>query len=146
MNWDTAHIIRGPESLKRLVGLQTKACTAAGAAARLPLVDAERLRNQVAGWRLDDSGGEARKLTRDWSAKDDGGASADALVARLAAVAAAEGHPVAAMRIVGGVRVEVELATVAAGGVTENDFILAAKLNAIDAADLSPPKRARFWA
>ena len=85
-------------------------------------------------------------LTRVWSAMDDGGASADALVARLAAVAAAEGHPVAAMRIVGGVRVEVELATVAAGGVTENDFILAAKLNAIDAADLSPPKRARFWA
>lgn len=33
-----------------------------------------------------------------------------------------------------------------AGGLTLNDFILAAKINDIDFADLMPKKKAKFWA
>ena len=33
-----------------------------------------------------------------------------------------------------------------AGGLTENDFIIAAKINDMDKTDLAPPKRQRFWA
>ena len=32
------------------------------------------------------------------------------------------------------------------GGLTLNDFILAAKINDIDFADLMPKKKAKFWA
>lgn len=34
----------------------------------------------------------------------------------------------------------------AAGGLTENDFILAAKINALEIADLMPKRKQRFWA
>ncbi len=34
----------------------------------------------------------------------------------------------------------------AAGGLTENDFILAAKINALQLADLLPKAKPRFWA
>jgi hypothetical protein len=32
------------------------------------------------------------------------------------------------------------------GGLTENDFIMAAKINMVDVADLMPKKKPRFWA
>lgn len=33
-----------------------------------------------------------------------------------------------------------------AGGLTENDFILAAKINALSFVDLLPKKKPKFWA
>ena len=33
-----------------------------------------------------------------------------------------------------------------AGGLTENDFIMAAKINMIEAADLMPKKKKQYWA
>ena len=33
-----------------------------------------------------------------------------------------------------------------AGGLTQNDFILASKINAMDFSDLVPKKKAKFWA
>ena len=32
------------------------------------------------------------------------------------------------------------------GGLTENDFIMAAKINAVEFGDLLPKKKPRFWA
>lgn len=33
-----------------------------------------------------------------------------------------------------------------AGGLTENDFILAAKINDLEFGDLMPPRKQKFWA
>ena len=134
----------GPAGLEKLVGLHTKSVTPAAAAALLSVPDAVRLRQQVAGWRLADDGTTPASLSRTWTAKD--GAAATALLERLTATAAAEGHAVAKADVVGGTTVAVDLATPAVGGLTEADFIVAAKLNAVDVADLAAPKKARFWA
>lgn len=40
----------------------------------------------------------------------------------------------------------VELRTEAMGGVTQSDFILAARLNQIDLSDLKAAKKRQFWA
>jgi len=33
-----------------------------------------------------------------------------------------------------------------AGGLTENDFIMASKINALEVSDLMPKKKQKFWA
>lgn len=133
----------GPAGLNKLVGLHTKTITPEAAGALLSLADATRLRQQAAGWRMDDDGAVPASLSRTWTAKD--GAAADALLARLTAAAEGEGHAVA-KGVVAGTTVAVDLATPAVGGLSEADFILAAKLNDVDCADLAAPKRQRFWA
>lgn len=55
-----------------------------------------------------------------------------------------EHHPVTAS--VTGVNVLVELATPAVGGISENDFIVAAKVNQLSLTDLEAKKKARYWA
>jgi len=138
-----APFFSGPAGLNKLVGLHTKTITPEAAGALLSLADATRLRQQAAGWRMDDDGTVPASLSRTWTAKD--GAAADALLARLTAAAEGEGHAVA-KGVVAGTTVAVDLATPAVGGLSEADFILAAKLNDVDCADLAAPKRQRFWA
>jgi 4a-hydroxytetrahydrobiopterin dehydratase len=41
---------------------------------------------------------------------------------------------------------DLDLAAVPAGGLTENDFIIASKINDLDLADLLPKKKPKFWA
>ena len=149
-NWDTAHIIRGPEGLSKLVGLQNRPCSAERAALRLSGSDCVKLRNQVPGWRLQDDP-ETKEanvlLVRSWNVRD--AAAGKELAARAAALADAEGHALAkadAASVSGIETVEVTLQTTALKGLTENDFIVAAKLNEMGTADLEPPKKARFWA
>ena len=86
-------------------------------------------------------------LVRSWTARSaEAGAE---LAARASALADREGHALASasVAVVSGLEtVEVTLRTAAVGGLTENDFIVAAKLNEMATADLEPPKKARFWA
>jgi 4a-hydroxytetrahydrobiopterin dehydratase len=89
----------------------------------LPEAEVARLAGEVPGWERDG----ARGLTREFPFDDFGGAFG--LVARVALLAAAEGHHP---------RVELEWGRAAfttwthtAGGLTRNDFILAAKIDQI---------------
>ncbi len=85
--------------------------------------DAQALLAQAPGWKL--IVGEPTKLTRQMKFKDFVGAMA--FVNRIAGVAEAEGHHPDIC--VSWNRVTFELTTHAIGGISENDFIMAAKIN-----------------
>ena len=105
------------------------------------------------GWRLEDDGtvGEgtvpaATALVREWKARD--AAAAGELVARLTAAAAEAGHAPASLAA-DGEAVTARLSTLGLappGGLSVNDFILAAKLNRVGVADLEKKAKPRFWA
>ena len=78
------------------------------------------------GWELRD-GGEA--IGRAWKAKDF--AAALAFFGRVGELAEAEGHH-PDLHLTGYNRAAIELTTHALGGLSENDFILAAKIDALD--------------
>ncbi len=81
---------------------------------------------QVPGWRVVD--GDPLKIARELRFKDF--ARAMAFVNGLAEVAEAEGHH--PDFCVSWNRVELELTTHAIGGLSENDFIMAAKINELE--------------
>jgi 4a-hydroxytetrahydrobiopterin dehydratase len=91
----------------------------------LPRAEAEALLAQVDGWKLVE--GEPAKIARSVRCKDF--AEAMQFVNTLAAVAEAEGHHPDIC--VSWNRVTLELVTHAIGGLSENDFIMAAKVNEI---------------
>lgn len=92
-----------------------------------PEAAAEGLRSLLPGWELREGGGriEKRYTFRDFRA-------AIRFVDAMAEVAEAEGHH-PDFTLHGYRLVDVSLWTHAAGGLTENDFILAAKLDALPA-------------
>lgn len=90
----------------------------------LPVQDAEALLQQVSGWTLWPG---ARAISKEFSFKNF--AEAFAFAGKIAAIAEEEGHH-PDLAISWG-RVEVELSTHAVGGLSENDFILAAKVDRI---------------
>lgn len=94
-----------------------------------PLDDAATrlLLGDVKGWSVDASGAQPARLTKKFEFRDFLGAMA--FVDKMAALAEAEGHhPDFCVRYS---RVDVTLSTHAARGLTENDFILASKLDAM---------------
>ena len=89
---------------------------------------ANELISKVAGWNLVSDGGTL-KLHRTWKVKSfTKGLDFFKLVAD---VAEAEGHH-PDLHLVGWNNVRIEIWTHAVGGLTENDFILAAKINGLD--------------
>jgi 4a-hydroxytetrahydrobiopterin dehydratase len=85
------------------------------------------LLDEVSGWKLEGTDGQPRKLTKHYEFADFLGAMA--FVDRMAALAEREGHhPDFCVHYS---RVDVTLWTHAARGLTENDFILASKLDVI---------------
>ena len=91
-----------------------------------PLTDEEiaPLLAQLEGWRIEDAGGH-RQLVKTFRFADF--VSAVDLVNRITPVAEAEGHHPDLLVAWG--RARVQLWTHAAGGLTENDFVLAAKID-----------------
>jgi 4a-hydroxytetrahydrobiopterin dehydratase len=89
--------------------------------------EAEALLAQVPGWQLVD--GEPLKIARSIKLKDF--ARAMAFVNSIAQLAEAEGHH--PDFCVSWNRVRLELFTHAIGGLSENDFIMAAKVNQLQA-------------
>jgi 4a-hydroxytetrahydrobiopterin dehydratase len=77
----------------------------------------------VPGWEIL----ESKKIIREFRFKDFAGALAFA--DRVGAIAEAEGHHPALLVTYG--RLRVTLSTHAVGGLSENDFIMAAKINAL---------------
>lgn len=91
-----------------------------GGTPTLPAEEAQALLTELPGWDLDDRG----RLARTYEFK--GFMPGVALVNAIAAVAEAEGHHPDLLLAWG--TLGVSLTTHAAGGLTENDFVLAAKI------------------
>ncbi len=86
--------------------------------------EAEKLMQQVKGWHL---AGDAKHISKEF--KFENFLEAMAFANKITAVAEAEGHHPDLS--IGWGRVGVELSTHAIKGLSENDFILAAKIDAI---------------
>lgn len=99
----------------------------------LARADAERLLPDIPGWALSD---DAKQLTRSWRLQDF--ADALGLVNRIGTLAEAEGHH-PDLHLTGYRHLRVELTTHAVGGLSENDFILAAKINQLEKGGRRPP-------
>jgi 4a-hydroxytetrahydrobiopterin dehydratase len=92
----------------------------------LPQADVDRLRDQLDGWSVVEADGH-QQLTRTYRFK--GFMPGVELVKDIAKIAEAEGHhPDLHLRYGS---LEADLWTHAAGGLTENDFVLAAKIDRI---------------
>jgi 4a-hydroxytetrahydrobiopterin dehydratase len=90
----------------------------------LPRAEIDRLLEQVPGWRVEEAEGHLR-LTR--TVKFKGFMPGVDLINRIAPIAEAEGHHPDLLLSYGSLTVW--LWTHAAGGLTENDFILASRLD-----------------
>ncbi|CAG9461368.1 unnamed protein product [Pedinophyceae sp. YPF-701] len=141
---DTSHIIKPPEKMASLIGLSSKACYDLSVLEKLGSGDVTLLRNQAAGWRLASAENGDEAIEQSWRLKS--ADAAEELKTRLEACAEKAGHPILSMEVVAGDSLAVTLGTPSKGGLTVNDFILAAKLNDVPFGDLAPPKKQRFWA
>ncbi|BDA44983.1 probable pterin-4-alpha-carbinolamine dehydratase at C-terminar half [Coccomyxa sp. Obi] len=144
-NADTSHIIRGPPGLEKLVGLANRKCKACegGNVQAMDEPAANTLRNQVPGWQLIKDANGALSLRQEWKVRNfQAGLE---LFKRIGEVAEAEGHH-PDLHLEGYNRVTADLSTHSVGGLTENDFIMAAKINKLSFSDLTPKPKPKFWA
>ena len=112
--------------MSQQTGLAAKHCTpCSGNVQPLPADDVARLLREVPGWALA-SGGD--RIRREWRVRDF--AAGLAFFSRVGEIADQEDHH-PDLHLTGYRNVAVELWTHAAGGLTENDFILAAKIDAL---------------
>ena len=105
--------------------LRKKCAACEGGVAPLSPEDARALLDSVPGWELDDDGASIR---RKWVARNF--LAAIDFFNKIAALAEEEGHH-PDLHLEGYRNVTVELWTHSIGGLSENDFILAAKINEI---------------
>ena len=79
---------RGPDGLKKLVGLATKKCTPCEGkdAKAMDSEQANKLRNQVPGWRLVQTAGGHLSLRQDWQARPGLSAVGQGVVSELCSV------------------------------------------------------------
>ena len=108
-------------SVEDLKAKKCKPCE--GEVAAVPAEEAERLLGELPGWHLVD--GDSR-IRGNWIARDF--VSAMNFLHHVARLAEEEGHH-PDLHLVGYRNVTVELTTHAIGGLSENDFILAAKID-----------------
>jgi len=95
---------------------------------------AEQLR-QLSGWRLD---GDSKRIRKDWVAKDF--SAAIEFFQKVADLANAEDHH-PDLHLTGYRNVAIELSTHAIDGLSENDFILAAKIDQLPIELKKPAKK-----
>ncbi|GBF94589.1 hypothetical protein Rsub_06704 [Raphidocelis subcapitata] len=150
-NWNTDHIIKPPDALGKVIGLAARALPPAAELSLLSEFDRERLRQQVPGWRVVAAAGAAAAagsagaaIQQEWAVKD--AACAARLVDSIRVLAEEQGHAPESVESVGGTTVVARLSTAALGGLTEADFIVAAKINSLDIKELLPQRKQRFWA
>ena len=117
--WHTWHLVEMELEKKRCLPCE-------GGVSALPQDEVERLLSQISGWTLEPGRSELRKRFR-FSRFGE----TIAFVNRMADLAESEGHhPDFCVRFA---NLDVTLTTHAVGGLTENDFILAAKIDALAA-------------
>ena len=103
--------------------LRRKCASCEGGVPPMPRDEAEALLGSVPGWEMTDDG---QRIRRSWVAKNFN-AGID-FFNKVAALAEEEGHH-PDLHLEGYRNVTIELWTHAIGGLSENDFILAAKIN-----------------
>lgn len=143
-HYDTAHIVKPPESIGQFLGLTARNCQDPAAAPLTLIVGKQQdlLQQQVPGWKVATTEGGKLCIQHEWKAKDV--ACAGQLAALVQQVADKEGHPIIIKH--SAEVVNAELTTPALGGLTINDFIVAAKINTVRVVDLMPMKKKRYWA
>ena len=104
--------------------LEKKCVPCEGGTMPLTIQEAGKFMNEVNGWTLSS---DARRITKEFAFKDF--AQALAFANKVGAIAEDEGHH--PDLVVKWGKVVVELSTHSIGGLSENDFILAAKIDAI---------------
>eukprot|EP00898_Chlorokybus_atmophyticus_P002869 jgi/Chlat1/3583/Chrsp234S03563 len=145
-NADTEHRKLIPLRLATLGQQQLNelTCSEQLATTVLDSVQARKLLRQVDLWDLkQDDAGTPVLLTRRYTVGSF--KKGLELFARVGAMAEKEGHH-PDLHLEGYNNVVVETSTHSAGGLTENDFILAAKIEALDVSDLIKKKKQKFWA
>lgn len=108
---------------KELTGKKCVPCE--GGIPPLSQSEAEAFIGAVSGWKLSDDG---KRIRRKWTAKNF--MAGIHFFEKVAALAEEEGHH-PDLHLEGYRNVAIEIWTHAVGGLTENDFILAAKINEI---------------
>ncbi|KAG1680993.1 hypothetical protein FOA52_009952 [Chlamydomonas sp. UWO 241] len=134
-NFDTMHVIKIPAGVKQFVGIGAKAIVAVGELVLVEGKTLDLLKNQVPGWRVVKTTEGHTALEQEWRAKDD--ASAPELASRLQSVqveGSLEHNPLSVK--IKGSAVIVTLSTSQVGGITENDFIVASRMNDKDVKEL----------
>lgn len=143
-DWDTEHKIKLPSKIREVNGLARLSCEPLpeGAAA-LPLEDCKALLRKVVGWKIVDVGGTQR-LRGEWRVRSF--PSGVQLFSRIGDVAEAAGHH-PDLHLVAGqtTNATVDIWSHSVGGLTDNDFILAAKIDLVNMNDLISKKN-RVWA
>ncbi|KAA8519557.1 hypothetical protein F0562_013819 [Nyssa sinensis] len=121
--------------------LSTKKCVPCNSKDMRPMTEqvANDLISQVPEWNLVNEGG-ALKLHRSWKVKNF--AKGLEFFQVVADVAEAEGHH-PDLHLVGWNNVKIDIWTHSVGGITENDFILAAKINELKLQHLLSKKAAK---
>ncbi|MCE9630830.1 MAG: 4a-hydroxytetrahydrobiopterin dehydratase [Planctomycetia bacterium] len=112
-----------PQSAAHLAAKKCVPCE--GGVARYSVADAEAQVAGLAGWRLTHDG---TRIRRDWTLADF--RAAIKMLNNVAALAEREQHH-PDLHLEGYRRVWIEIHTHAIGGLSENDFVLAAKIDAI---------------
>lgn len=148
-NSDTEHRILVPSKITSVAGLSSRHC-APLAEGTQPYTEPEarEMLKRITGWKLvaDPSAPPASppiSLRGEWRVRDD--VSAEELVRRVRGAAEAEGRGAdISTSVEQGMVVRVELSSKEIGGLSENDFIVAAKVDILKVSDLI--KKARFWA
>jgi 4a-hydroxytetrahydrobiopterin dehydratase len=96
--------------------------------------DARRQLEKLPGWKLS---ADSKKIRKEWTVKDF--MTALKFFDEIGRIAEADDHH-PDLHLTGYRNVAIELSTHAIGGLSENDFILAAKINAVPV-ELKAPKR-----
>ena len=108
-------------TVEQLKAKKCKPCE--GGVPPVPRQEAERLLNDLTQWQLSDDG---KRIRREWTVKNF--MEAVHFFNRVATLAEEEGHH-PDLHLVGYRNVAIELWTHAIGGLSENDFIVAAKID-----------------
>lgn len=143
-NYNTEHIIKPPDKIGEIVGLKNKRCIPCEGDVK-PLSESEvnKLVMQVPGWKVRRNAGGVMCIAYEWKVRNF--KSGLELFHRVGRIAELEGHH-PDLHLQGYNNAVAEVTTHAAGGLTENDFILAAKINELELADLMPKRKPKFWA
>jgi 4a-hydroxytetrahydrobiopterin dehydratase len=116
-----------PNSFNKLEELTEKKCSSCeGELEKITTEQAQHLLKALTGWQLADEG---KRIRKDWRMRDF--MACMSFFSRVAELAEAEGHH-PDLRLDGYRNVRIELSTHAIGGLSENDFIMAAKIDRLE--------------
>ncbi|KAJ9524111.1 hypothetical protein QJQ45_022532 [Haematococcus lacustris] len=142
-NYDTAHIIKIPTSMKEHIGLTAQSCQPLDSLAPLDSKQLNLLKQQIPGWKVVTSTAGHTALSNAYRVRSREAASA--LHAALTALASRLGHELSSISASNDL-VAVELSTPQLSGLSLNDFVVAAQVNEMDMKEWLTPPRKRYWA